>query len=66
LDSVEFGLNPDTSTGVVTEVYPELRDSALLSFPCFEIETHFIGGMNGKGDPIAYSVVLWSIVRYTY
>ena len=44
---VEFGLNPTTSPGVVTEVYPESRDSALLSFPCFEIEALFIGGMSG-------------------
>ena len=33
---VEFGLNPITSPGVVTDVYPESRDSALLSFPSFE------------------------------
>jgi hypothetical protein len=44
---VKFGLNPITSPGVVTEVYPESRDSALLSFPCFEMKTHFIGGMSG-------------------
>jgi hypothetical protein len=44
---VKFGLNPTTSKGVVTEVYPEARDSALLSFPSFELETHFIGGMSG-------------------
>jgi hypothetical protein len=44
---VKFGLNPSTAAGVVTEVYSELRDRALLSFPCFQIETHFIGGMSG-------------------
>ena len=44
---VEFGLNPITSPGVVTDVYPESRDSALLSFPSFEVQTHFIGGMSG-------------------
>jgi hypothetical protein len=36
---VEFGLNPITSPGVVTDVYPESRDSALLSFPSFEVQT---------------------------
>lgn len=44
---VKFQLNPSTSIGVVTEVYPELRDSALLSFPSFQVKTHFIGGMSG-------------------
>jgi hypothetical protein len=44
---VKFGLNPSISEGVVTEVYPQSRDSALLSFPSFEMETHFIGGMSG-------------------
>jgi hypothetical protein len=44
---VEFGLNPITSPGVITDVYPESRDSALLSFPSFEVQTHFIGGMSG-------------------
>jgi hypothetical protein len=32
----------------VTEVYPELRDGALLSFPCFEIETHSSAGLRGE------------------
>jgi hypothetical protein len=44
---VKFHLNPSTSIGVVTEVYPELRDRALLSFPSFQMKTHFIGGMSG-------------------
>src|ERR1035441_3275971 len=44
---IKFPLNPSTSVGVVTEVYPESRDSALLSFPSFEMKTHFIGGMSG-------------------
>jgi S1-C subfamily serine protease len=44
---VKFGLNPSSSMGVVAEVYPELRDRALLSFPSFEIKTHFIDGMSG-------------------
>jgi hypothetical protein len=44
---VKFGLNPSTSFGVVTDVFPESRDSALLSFPSFEVQAHFIGGMSG-------------------
>jgi hypothetical protein len=44
---VEFAVNPITSPGIVTGVYPESRDSALLSFPSFEVKTHFIGGMSG-------------------
>ena len=44
---LKFGLNPSTSEGIVTEVYPLSRDSALLSFPSFEVKTHFIGGMSG-------------------
>jgi len=44
---VKFGLNPSTSLGVITEVYPEARDAGFLSFPSFEIRTHFIGGMSG-------------------
>jgi hypothetical protein len=44
---VKFGLNPSTSKGVVREVYLEVRDSTLLSFPSIELETHFIGGMSG-------------------
>jgi hypothetical protein len=46
-EQIKFGLNPSTSIGVVTEVYPELRDRALLSFPSFQMKTHFIGGMSG-------------------
>ncbi len=30
---VEFRLNPSTSIGTVTQVFPEKRDSSLLSFP---------------------------------
>jgi hypothetical protein len=44
---VEFQLNPSTSMGTVTEVFPEKRDSTLLSFPSYEVEAHFIGGMSG-------------------
>lgn len=44
---VKFKLNPSISMGTVTEVFPEKRDSSLLSFPSYEIEAHFIGGMSG-------------------
>jgi hypothetical protein len=44
---VTFQLNPSTSRGAVTEVFPEKRDSCLLSFPSFEVQGHFIGGMSG-------------------
>lgn len=46
-EQVAFGLNPRTSQGLVTDVFPEARDSASLSFPSFEMQTHFIGGMSG-------------------
>ena len=42
-----LSLNPSTSAGVVTHVYPEYRDLGMLHFPCFEIETHYVGGMSG-------------------
>lgn len=44
---VQFNLNPSTAVGVVTDVFPEKRDSCLLSFPSFQVEAHFIGGMSG-------------------
>jgi hypothetical protein len=44
---IKLSLNPITAPGLVTEVYPEYRDRGMLSFPCFEIETHYIGGMSG-------------------
>lgn len=44
---VEFELNPSISMGTVTEVFPEKRDICQLSFPSYEIQGHFIGGMSG-------------------
>jgi len=44
---IEFALSPSISMGIVTEVFPEKRDRYLLSFPCYEIQGHFIGGMSG-------------------
>ncbi len=46
-ERIKLALNPLTAPGLVTEVYSEYRDRAMLSFPCFEIETHFLGGMSG-------------------
>jgi Trypsin-like peptidase domain len=42
-----LALHPRTTGGVVTAVYSEYRDRGMLKFPCFEINTHFIGGMSG-------------------
>jgi hypothetical protein len=44
---VEFRLNPSTSMGMVTQVFPEKRDSSLLSFPSYEVKAHFVDGMSG-------------------
>jgi hypothetical protein len=44
---VRFQLNPSTSMGTITEVFPDKRDSSLLSFPSYEVQAHFIGGMSG-------------------
>ena len=44
---VKFELNPSISTGIVTEVFPEKRDTCQLPFPSYEIQGHFIGGMSG-------------------
>ena len=46
-DQLSLSLNPLTAPGTVTEVYPEYRDRGMLSFPCFQIKAHFIGGMSG-------------------
>jgi hypothetical protein len=44
---VSFQLQPRIARGTVTDVYPVSRDSVLLPFPSFEVETAFIGGMSG-------------------
>jgi hypothetical protein len=44
---VKLALHPITTSGIVTAVYPEYRDRGMLTFPCFEIRTYFIGGMSG-------------------
>jgi hypothetical protein len=46
-NQVNFQLQPRIARGTVTDVYPVSRDSVLLPFPSFEVETCFIGGMSG-------------------
>jgi Trypsin-like peptidase domain len=40
-------LQPTISTGRVSEVHREYRDSSMLPFPCFSVEAHFSSGMSG-------------------
>jgi hypothetical protein len=46
-NQLNLALNPLTAPGTVTEVYPERRERGMLSFPSFQVEAHFIGGMSG-------------------
>jgi Trypsin-like peptidase domain len=46
-DKVEFQVQPRTSIGEVTDVYPVARDLSFLSFPSFAMQTYIIGGMSG-------------------
>jgi V8-like Glu-specific endopeptidase len=46
-NQLNLSLNPLTAAGTVTEVYPQRRDMGTLSFPSFQVEAHFIGGMSG-------------------
>jgi hypothetical protein len=36
-----------TSAGEVGQIFPERRDSAMLTFPCFEVVARFAPGMSG-------------------
>jgi Trypsin-like peptidase domain len=36
-----------TSGGIVGQIFPERRDSAMLTFPCFEVHAKFFPGMSG-------------------
>ncbi len=38
---------PQATTGQVTDVFPLRRDSALYSFPCFQVNARFDHGMSG-------------------
>jgi hypothetical protein len=53
-NQLSLSLDPLTAPGTVTEVYPERRDMGMLSFPSFQVEGHFIGGMSG--GPIYNSI----------
>jgi S1-C subfamily serine protease len=44
---MRLALNPSTTGGVVTAVFPEYRERGMLTFPCFEISAYSIGGMSG-------------------
>lgn len=45
--TLQWGINPTTSAGLVTEVFEEYRDKSMLHFPCFEIDARFDGAMSG-------------------
>jgi len=47
LPRVKVGLGLYLSSGDVTAQYPVGRDSAMLPFPCVEVECKTIGGMSG-------------------
>jgi hypothetical protein len=36
-----------TSIGEVGQIFPERRDSVMLTFPCFEVYARFASGMSG-------------------
>ncbi len=36
-----------TSVGAVGQIFPERRDSSMLTFPCFEVRARFAPGMSG-------------------
>jgi len=38
---------PTTSAGHVGAIFPERRDSSMLTFPCFEVHARFVPGMSG-------------------
>lgn len=46
-DKTQIAIAPYVTRGRVTQVYPVLRDRGMLSFPCFEVNTVFAGGMSG-------------------
>ncbi len=44
---VEWDDHPATSVGVVTNTFSQRRDSAMLTFPWFQTDSRFEGGMSG-------------------
>jgi hypothetical protein len=45
--ALNITLNPYTSVGEVTEIFPVKRDSGLLRFPCYSTNARFEHGMSG-------------------
>lgn len=44
---IELNDLPTTSIGEVGQIYPQQRDSSMLTFPCFEVRARFAAGMSG-------------------
>ena len=44
---IEWYDRPTSTYGTISQVFEESRDSARLSFPCFEIDARIDGGMSG-------------------
>jgi hypothetical protein len=44
---IELNDIPTTSAGHVGAIFPDRRDSSMLSFPCFEVRARFAPGMSG-------------------
>jgi|SRR5271165_5471217 len=44
---IELNDIPTTSIGEVGQIFPERRDSSMLTFPCFEVRARFAHGMSG-------------------
>src|SRR5262249_27420203 len=44
---LEFTDTGTISIGEVGQIFPERRDSSMLSFPCFEVFARFAPGMSG-------------------
>ena len=44
---LELQDKPTTSFGEVKRIYPERRDTVMLSFPCYEVNARFDPGMSG-------------------
>jgi trypsin-like peptidase len=44
---IELNDKPTTSIGEVGQIFPERRDSSMLTFPCFEVCARFAPGMSG-------------------
>lgn len=40
-------LHPRTSTGIVSQIHHQARDSSRMPFPCFQTNARFDGGMSG-------------------